>query len=136
MKIAIVFLVLLTTSAMSQTWNNCHPMSKDPKCWKDGSDKPVAQKVLCRSYENCTKIKTVTSVNYTSGVKPKYHCMDFKNNNFDCSELVNLYGTNLYGLDVKLKVNSFDTCHKTGECGQRACIEEKYASTSPQCQGH
>jgi hypothetical protein len=125
MKSALFALLFVTTSSWA-TMVTCHPASKNPICW-ESTPSVDSKPNPCQSYSKCTKIKTVTEV--VGG----HECIDNKNKKFDCTKIVEQYGTYLEGMSVKIKVASYDVCHIPGACGSKSCIEKVYALIDLEC---
>lgn len=108
---------------------SCSVWSKDPKCWEDKNGKPSRPR-LCLSESYCGVIKSVRQDSYG-----KFHCQADDGIDFSCQKLVEEFGTNLEGVQVKITSPYVDACHVLGGCGGNACVRSYgVAKLDPFCQ--
>lgn len=115
--------LVLGLQAESSQLDSCTYMSKDPRCW-DCKNHPKPPATICLPKESCNVIKSVHKD--SSG---EFHCKAVNDRTFSCDKLVEVFGTQLEGMVVKVSTPYVDGCHVPGACGPNACVPS-YGSAS------
>ena len=111
----LVFTLFLSSVGYSLPFGDCLKWSKDPRCWDPAYKLPM--KKICLPKTSCSKIDFIQRDN------SEFRCasLTMPNFRFNCTELVRTYGVKILHQPVLLYVETTDTCHIPGLCGQRAC---------------
>lgn len=115
--LSVTVFILGAVKAFAQISSaHCSHMSKDPKCWENRDNTDFPRPYFCSSRNHCLEIESIHQDS-----RGKFHCTDSKGTSFDCNKLVQDFGINLQGLQVKVTTPYIDGCHIPGGCGPRAC---------------
>lgn len=134
MKALMSLLLLFTLNVGAQTHidlgqpAHCSPHTKNPLCW----EQPIEPDPRSHNFKLCADL-TLTSniiavyedVRVPRPAQTIFKCISKEQKLFDCSKIVDLYGTNIIDEEVKITIKHFRIshpgCHIIGGC--QRCVE-------------
>lgn len=134
MKALLSLLFLITLNVGAQTHINlgqpahCPPHTKNPICWEQPSE-PDPRSPDFKLCANLTLESNILAlyedVRVPQPAQAIFKCVSKEQKLFDCSKIVDLYGTNIIGKKVKVTIQHYRVsapgCHIIGGC--QRCVE-------------
>ena len=134
MKALLSLLFLFTLNVEAQTHidlgqsAHCPPHTKNPLCWEQPSEpvlRPHRLKFCTAKYVKSNILAVYEDVRIPQPAQAIFKCVSKEQKLFDCSKIVDLYGTNIIGEEVKITTQyhsvSHPGCHIIGGC--QRCVE-------------